>query len=383
MRVSGRARSRVPGVVAALLATVLLSGCGDSGYEPAGPFRPLPEGAPPQVGPPTSSAPRPGQPADPNSIEEGGDPNVVASDLEVPTPLVLMADGTAIVGERDTGRLLRVFPDRSPPRELMTVPGLDTSGDGGLLGLAVSPTYAEDGLLYAYITTATDNRVVRFPLGGTPNPVFTGIPRGAVHNGGGLVFGFDGNLYVGTGDTGNPALAADPAALAGVVLRIDVFGRAIGADPVFTRGHRNVTAICQRGDFALYATDEGDDGPDELNLLSGGQNYGAGGTAPVAEVLPEEGGLGGCATPGDVAFVGALDGERVHVIPLEEPKDGAPDLPEELLGGQYGRLRTVVVDIEGALWITTSNRDGVGTPGEGDDKVLRILPPNSGAESPL
>jgi glucose/arabinose dehydrogenase len=103
----------------------------------------------------------------------------------------------------------------------------------------------------------------------------------------------------------------------------------------------------------------------------------------VAEVLPEEGGLGGCATPGDVAFVGALDGERVHVIPLEEPKDGAPDLPEELLGGQYGRLRTVVVDIEGALWITTSNRDGVGTPGEGDDKVLRILPPNSGAESPL
>jgi hypothetical protein len=87
---------------------------------------------------------------------------------------------------------------------------------------------------------------------------------------------------------------------------------------------------------------------------------------------------------GDVAFLGALDGERVHVLPLSQPEDGTePQLPEELLGGEYGRLRTVVADIEGALWITTSNRDGVGTPAEGDDKVLRILPPNSGAESPL
>jgi glucose/arabinose dehydrogenase len=304
--------------------------------------------------------------------------------LEVPTALALLPDGTAIVGERDTGRLLQVFPDRSPARELMTVPDLDTSGDGGLLGLAVSPTYPEDGLLYAYVSTATDNRVVRFPLGGTPNPVFTGIPRGEVHNGGGIVFGPDGDLYVGTGDTGDPALAADPTSLAGVVLRIDVFGQPAGADAVFTRGHRDVTAICQRGEQALYATDEASEGPDELNLLTGGANYAPGGTGPVVEILAEEGGLGGCAAAPDVAFLGALDGERLHVIPLDPPPDGSePEDPEELLGGQYGRLRTVVLDLEGALWITTSNRDGVGTPGEGDDKVLRILPPDSGAESPL
>lgn len=367
-----------------MLATVLLSACGNGGYEPSGPFRPLPEGAPPQVGPPTSEAPRPGQPPEQGANEAAGDPNVVASDLEVPTPLVLMADGTAVVGERDTGRLLQVFPDRSPPRELMTVPGLDTSGDGGLLGLAVSPTYAEDGLFYAYITTATDNRVVRFPLGGTPNPVFTGIPRGATNNGGGLAFGIDGALYVGTGDTGDPAAARARGSLAGTVLRIDVFGRPAGADAVFTRGHRNVTAICLNGEQSMFATDAGGDGPDELNLLTGGSDYGPGGTGPVAEILAEEGGLGGCATTGDVAFLGALDGERVHVVPLEEPPDGTPPQdPEELLGGQYGRLRTVVVDAEGALWITTSNRDGIGTPAEDDDKVLRILPPSSGADSPL
>ena len=58
--------------------------------------------------------------------------------------------------------------------------------------------------------------------------------------------------------------------------------------------------------------------------------------------------------------------------------------PEEFLAGQYGRLRTVVLDAEGALWITTSNRDGIGTPAEDDDKVLRILPPTTarGGASP-
>ena len=84
----------------------------------------------------------------------------------------------------------------TPPRG--TIPGLNTGGDGGLLGLALSPTFAQDGLLYAYVSTATDNRVVRLPLGGTPNPVLTGIPHGAVHNGGGLLFDSSGHLLVGT-----------------------------------------------------------------------------------------------------------------------------------------------------------------------------------------
>jgi glucose/arabinose dehydrogenase len=183
---------RTSRVFAVLAAAVLLSGCGNDGYHAAGPFRPLPEGAPPEVGPPTSQAPVPGGPAQPQSGDTAGDPNVVASGLSVPTGLVVLADGSAIVGERETGRLLQVFPDRSPARELMTVPGVDTTGDGGLLGLALSPTYPEDGLLYAYVSTATDNRVVRFPLGGTPNPVLTGIPRGATDNGGALLFSPDG-----------------------------------------------------------------------------------------------------------------------------------------------------------------------------------------------
>ena len=168
---TGARASRLGAVLFAGLMAAVLAGCGSGGYTAAGPFRPLPEGAPPEVGPPTPGAPAPapapgpGTPARPGSGTDAGDPNVVASGLAVPTGLVVLPDGSAIVGERDTGRLLQVFPDRSPARVRMTVPGIDAAGDGGLLGLALSPTYDQDGLLYAYLSTATDNRVVRFPLG--------------------------------------------------------------------------------------------------------------------------------------------------------------------------------------------------------------------------
>lgn len=381
---------RTSRVLAVLFAGALLSGCGNGGYHPVGPFRPLPEGAPPEVGPPTSQAPVPGGPAQPESGDTSGDPNVVASGLTVPTGLVVLPDGSAIVGERETGRLLQVYPDRSPARELMTVPGIDTAGDGGLLGLALSPTYLQDGLLYAYLSTAADNRVVRFPLGGTPNPVLTGIPRGQTDNGGGLLFGADGSLFVGTGDTGDPALAADPNSLAGKVLRIDTFGRAVGATPVYSRGHRDVTALCSSstgtGDplaQTLYATDATLDGPDELNAIAEGIDYsGPRGRSPVAEVRAEEGGLGGCAAAPGGVFLGAMDGQRVSALTIDGNGVVTGD-PEEFLSGEYGRLRTVVLDAEGALWITTSNRDGVGTPTADDDRVLRIQPPSTAGSSPL
>jgi glucose/arabinose dehydrogenase len=385
-RVGRRAGARTFRLAAVALTVAVLTACGGGGYEPSGPFRPLPEGEPPQVGPPSSSAPVPGDPAQPGAGEEGGDPNVVASGLAVPTGLALLPDGSAIVGERDTGRLVQVFADRSPVRELMTVPGIDATGDGGLLGLALSPTYLEDGLLYAYVSTATDNRVVRFPLGGTPNPVLTGIPRGERHNGGGLLFGPDGNLFVGTGDTGDPTLAQDPQSLAGKVLRIDVFGRPVGPSPVHSRGHRDVTALCQSGipnaagEVALYAADGAAEGPDEVDVVTAGADYGT--VAPLIEVPADEGGLGGCAAAPGGIFLGALDGQRVHAFALDGTGAVVGDA-EQFLGGAYGRLRTVVLDAEGALWITTSNRDGVGTPTEDDDRVLRILPPSAAGTSPL
>jgi hypothetical protein len=92
---------RTSRLLAVLLTGAVLAGCGNDGYHPAGPFRPLPEGAPPEVGPPTSQAPVPGDPAQPGSGQDGGDPNVVAAGLNVPTGLVVLTDGSAIVGARE------------------------------------------------------------------------------------------------------------------------------------------------------------------------------------------------------------------------------------------------------------------------------------------
>ncbi|SCX52779.1 Glucose/arabinose dehydrogenase, beta-propeller fold [Klenkia marina] len=373
----------------AAAACLVLTGCG-GGYTPSGPFRAQQEEPGPQVGPPPEDAPapRPGDPSTPGTDQQTeGDPNVLATGLAVPTGIVLLPDGTGIVAERETGRLLQVFPDRSPARERMIVPGVDTSGEGGLLGLALSPTYAEDGLLYAYLTTATDARVVRFPLGGTPNPVVTGIPRGEVHNGGGLVFGVDGTMYVGTGDTGATTTAQDPASLAGKVLAYDVFGQPVGATPVYSSGLSDVRSLCLGADGTVYATDDSATGPDELNRLTPGGDYGspvplAGSTAAVLTVPGETGGLAGCAISGSFVFLGALEGRQVVLTQLGP--DGVPvGDPEPFLADQYGRLRTVVIDAEGALWITTSNTDGAGTPAADDDKVLRIQPPASDQSSPL
>ena len=381
-----RQRVRALPVESAVLAGLEHAGCGKYGYERQGPFRPLPEGAPPRVGPPTTEAvPPPNAPAEPGAEDEDPrDRNVVATDLQVPTGLVVLPDGTAVVGERETGTLWQVFPDRSPQKELMTVPGIDTAGDGGLLGLALSPTFAEDGLLYAYVSTATDNRVVRFPLGGTPNPVLTGIPRGERSSGGGLWFSPDGTLFVGTGDAGRPELAADPQSLAGKVLRIDVFGRPAGRNRVFSSGHRDVAALCSTGaaDAPLFAVGDG-----ELNSVTQNSEHGwpderPDSVDPTVEFPAAEAGLAGCAVAGTTVFLGSLSGERVHIASLDG-NGRLEDTPQSVLAGEYGRLRTVVLDAAGGLWITTSNRDGEGDPAEDDDKVLRIVPPTSGGGSPL
>jgi len=266
----------------------------------------------------------------------------------------------------------------------MTVPGIDTAGDGGLLGLALSPTFAEDGLLYAYVTTATDNRIVRFPLGGTPNPVLTGIPRGDTDNGGGLWFSPDGTLYVGTGDTGRPELAADPDSLAGKVLHIDVFGRSVGRDRVYSSGHRDVAALCSTGsdDAPLFAAGDAELNSVTLDSEHGWPEEGPDSVAPTVDFPADEAGLGGCAVEGTTVFLGSLAGERLHVATLDG-NGRLEDTPESALDGRYGRLRTVVLDAYGGLWVTTSNRDGEGDPAEDDDKVLRIVPPTAEGSSPL
>jgi glucose/arabinose dehydrogenase len=110
--------------------------------------------------------------------------STVATGLHVPWGIAFLPDGSALVSERTTGRILRIGADGTK-RVAMRVPRVATNaGEGGLLGLALSPRYAQDGLVYAYLTTRRDNRLVRFRLGGRVRPIVTGIRRGVIHDGG-------------------------------------------------------------------------------------------------------------------------------------------------------------------------------------------------------
>ena len=107
--------------------------------------------APGSGGPvPANSGPAPGSTSQP--AEEAGKPSVLARDLAVPWAIAFLPGGDALVTERDSARLLRVTP-HGRVSTVGTVPGVEPSGEGGLLGVAVSPSFGRDRLVYLYVST--------------------------------------------------------------------------------------------------------------------------------------------------------------------------------------------------------------------------------------
>jgi glucose/arabinose dehydrogenase len=311
-------------------------------------------------------------------------PEIVADNLEVPWGLAFLPDGSALVGERGTARILSVRPGAEPV-EVGRVPGVVATGEGGLLGLAVSPGYGADRLVYAYRTSASGNQVVRFRLGDEPEVLVSGIASAGVHNGGRIAFGPDGFLYIGTGDAGRTGRAQDPADLNGKILRVQPDGSPAPNNPsgtaVWSLGHRNVQGLAWDAQGRLFATEFGQNTWDEVNLIEPGANYGwpevegAGRDPsyrdPLVTWRPAEASPSGSAIAGGNLYVAALRGERLWRLPVTP--DGLGE-PQSVLDGTFGRLRSVAVAPDGALWLTTSNRDGRGDPSRTDDRVVRFAP---------
>nr|WP_280236622.1 PQQ-dependent sugar dehydrogenase [Nocardia cyriacigeorgica] len=308
----------------------------------------------------------------------------VAAGIETPWGLDFLPDGAALVAERDTGRVLRIVPGR-PAEQVYEVPGVVAGGEGGLLGLAISPRYAEDGLVYAYFTADSDNRIVRFRLGVPPEIVFDGIAKSGNHNGGRIAFGPDGMLYVGTGDAGRRIDSQDPDSPNGKILRLTPDGGPAPGNPradspVYSLGHRNVQGLAWDSAGRLFAAEFGQNDVDEINLIEPGRNYGwpavegtgggdRGFTEPLVTWSTAEASPSGIAIAANTLYAAALRGERLWTVPLT---DSGTDTPADHFLDEYGRLRTVVVAPDGALWLTTSNTDGRGDIRSGDDRILRF-----------
>jgi glucose/arabinose dehydrogenase len=313
-------------------------------------------------------------------------PDVVASNLTVPWGLAFLPDGSALVSERTTSRILQLRPG-AQPTEVARLSGVTPTGEGGLLGLAVSPDYKNDGYVFAYYTTSTDNRIVRFKLAASPQQevIYSGIPKNSFHDGGRIHFGPDGMLYVGTGDAGNSAKAQDPSSPSGKILRMQKDGSPAPGNPtpnsvVYTLGHRNVQGLAW-GNGQMYNAELGNNAWDEINHIVAGDNYGwpnvegTGGEPtyhdPIAVWPTRQASPSGAAVAGDTLYAGALGGRRLWTVPLDG-KGGTTGTPTSVLDGTYGRIRTVELGPDGYLWITTSNRDGRGSPAATDDRVIRF-----------
>ena len=375
-------RRTVP--AAALLASLCLglAACGDdpeAGRDAAGP-----------TDQPTTRTADPASTEPQQSISGQLRPRVertVAEGLEVPWGVTFLPDGSALVGERDSTRVLAVS-SRGDVREVGRIDEAAPQGEAGLLGLAVSPTYDEDQLVYVYASTEQDNRVLRVTYDGQqlgePEPILTGIPNGFIHDGGRLLFDDKGRLFVSTGEAGEPELAQQPDSLGGKILRVTADGDPAPGNPrddspVWTLGHRNVQGLAFDEEGRLWATEFGAQSWDELNLIDKGINFG----------WPQVEGEGSQdefrnpyvtwrtsdASPSGLAYLegslwaGALRGERLWQVPVTD--DGVGE-PQGWFVGDYGRIRTVTATPQGTLWVTTSNRDGRGDPAAEDDRILEI-----------
>jgi glucose/arabinose dehydrogenase len=330
----------------------------------------------------------------------GPEPDVVdtvATDLEVPWGLGFLPDGDAVVTERDSARVLLISGDDHDVTEVGTVGDAAPQGEGGLLGVAVSPSFDQDHTLYFYVSSEDDNRIVTAQLDGDrlgdTTPIFTGIPLGAIHDGGRLAFGPDGMLYASTGETGNSDLAQDRDSLGGKILRLTPAGHPAPGNPfdtaVWSFGHRNVQGLAFVDD-QLWASEFGQDTFDELNKIEPGQNYGwpihegtggasEGYTDPQATWGTDVASPSGLAYADGALWLGALRGTRLWKVPVTGTgADQTAGQPEAYFVGEYGRMRSVVVAPDGNLWVTTSNRDGRGEPKDGDDRILEIAPGGTG-----
>jgi glucose/arabinose dehydrogenase len=319
----------------------------------------------------------------------------IATGLKTPWGLGFLPDGTALVTERDTGKLLSIGAGSSHPvRTVGVVSGVHPHGEGGLLGLAVSPTFADDHTVYVYYTTRSDNRVAALTLDADhtsitgQQDILTGIPSAIFHNGGRLLAADDGTLFVGTGDATDGDRAQNLDSLGGKILHVTGTGDPVTGHPfdsaplVYSYGHRNVEGLAFDAHGQLWASEFGASKFDELNRIEPGKNYGW----PVVEgpsndprfVPPykywptSKASPSGLAIVGETAFMAALRGERLWLIPLSG--GAGRTQPIARLKGTYGRLRTVAVAPDGSLWLTTSNTDGRGTVHQGDDRILRLAP---------
>jgi glucose/arabinose dehydrogenase len=367
----------------AVVAVLALAGCGGADDEPAATT--TTPAATQQQRAPAPTAP---------------EVDVITTGLEVPWDVAFLPDGRALVTERP-GRVRVVGAQGELRDEPAATFDVQAEGEGGLMGIALDPDFEDEPFVYLMATRDGQVRVLRHRWNAEKQTLtedgvaLDGIQAGPIHDSGRIRFGPDDRLYVVTGDAGNREQAQDRGSLNGKVLSLSPRQYREGTDEprIVSIGHRNPQGLdWQPGTDRLFVTEHGpsgDGGPsccDEVNLVEQGGNalwprFGDDQTGPGApeklwqDTIAPSGSAfvtrPGSAWTGDL-LVAALAGTSLRRLEVDGARIGAEDV---LLDGEYGRLRAVVEAPDGAIWVTTSNRDGRGAPADDDDRIVRIVPP--------
>lgn len=323
-----------------------------------------------------------------------GTPTDVVTGLASPWSILRVSPTLTLVSERDTGVIERVTASGGLEK-IGTVPGVVHNGEGGLLGLAfleASPG-TRTSWLYAYETTASDNRIVRMSLSdtyrlGPPQVILMGLVAANHHDGGRIAFGPDGMLYATVGDAGDTSHAQDLSSLNGKILRMTPTGGIPDSNPfphslIWSYGHRNPQGLAWDASGQLYASEFGQNTWDEFNKITKGANYGW----PIVEGIGHDPRFvdplvqwpTNVASPSGLTyidgtfFMAGLGGRRLWVIDVDAAGTASASA---LYVGTYGRLRDVTEGPSSGstptLWILTDNTDGRGSPKSGDDRILQV-----------
>jgi glucose/arabinose dehydrogenase len=363
-----RVRRPVSSALAVLCAAVLVAtGCARFNDAQSEPFTTKPE-----LKPPPSSTPPPPPPLPPKPFpKECPAPGVMQGCLETTSGLIMGPDSkSALVAERTTGAVKEVSVSAEP--KIKTVIPVDPSGDGGLMDIALSPTYSQDRLMYAYISTPTDNRVIRIADGDIPKDILTGIPKGATGNTGALLFTSPTTLAVLTGNAGNPALAADPGSLAGKLIRIEQ-PTTVNQAPQTTAmsGMGSAGGLCKDpADGSVYITDRTPTA-DRLQRIAPDSKQ------STVWTWPDRPGVGGCAALDGTVLVNLVNPKQTVAVRLAPGTGAVTGQPEVVRQDLHGHAWALEVAPDGNVWGATVNKS-FGDAEKLDDVVFPLFPQGGG-----
>lgn len=342
-----------------------------------------------------------------NSFSSEVNYEIFVNNLEVPWSIVFTSPERVLVNERP-GRLRQIINGKLDENPVKVFSDVKSGAEEGLMGLALHPKYKDNKFIYlTYAYEKNENiwvKLYRFKDSGSSlddeKIIFDNIPAARFHAGCRIKFGPDDKLYITTGDAGEKEFAQDLNKLHGKILRLNDDGtipndNPFNNSPVWTYGHRNPQGIdWYPGTDILWSTEHGPsgfDGPgggDEVNVIVKGANYGwpvvshydsrEGMISPVLVFTPAEAPASGMFYKSgkierfkNCFLFGCLRGNGIISVKVD-PNDKTKVLSFEKIAQDFGRIREISEGYDGAIYFSTSNRDGRGKVREGDDKIYRI-----------